>query len=128
MTMTVHPPSFVSEPRELRPRTSQPTTPARRPIPVALAAAISLALILVMLVIDGDAAADVRSEVPASIDSITVYVVQPGDSLWGIAQSLAGPDDDIRQLVDELKTVAGGADLQIGQQLILDSTTLSHSS
>jgi LysM domain len=30
------------------------------------------------------------------------YVVQPGDTLWGIASSLAGPQADPRPLVDRL--------------------------
>ena len=137
MTMTVQPTSFptqsLSTSLSTQPNQS-PTTPvpavaaATRSLSVALAAAVSLALILVLLVIDGDAAAGVSAEVPTPAASITVYVVQPGDTLWGIARGLAGPDTDIRPLVDELKAVAGGADLQIGQQLILDVTMLSHNS
>lgn len=50
-------------------------------------------------------------------ESITI-VVQPGDTLWGIASALA-PDDDPRQLVDDLEALAGGTVLQPGQQIVV---------
>jgi hypothetical protein len=50
-------------------------------------------------------------------DSITI-VVQPGDTLWGIASTL-DPDGDPRRLVDELEQIAGNGVLQPGQQLLI---------
>ena len=50
-------------------------------------------------------------------ESITV-VVQPGDTLWGIATTL-DPDGDPRRLVAELGAIAGDGPLQPGQQLVV---------
>jgi hypothetical protein len=47
-----------------------------------------------------------------------VYVVQPGDTLWGIAASL-GTDGDIRALVDDLAALAGPGPLEAGTRLDL---------
>ncbi|MEZ5141250.1 MAG: LysM peptidoglycan-binding domain-containing protein [Acidimicrobiales bacterium] len=47
------------------------------------------------------------------------YVVQPGDTLWGIARSLQ-PAGDVRSLVDELARRLEGRTLQPGMQLSLD--------
>ena len=50
-------------------------------------------------------------------ESVNV-VVQPGDTLWGIARALA-PEGDPRALVDQLSDLAGGAQIQPGQQLLV---------
>lgn len=50
-------------------------------------------------------------------ESVTV-VVQPGDTLWGIASAL-DPDGDPRRLVGELEQIAGQGVLQPGQQLVV---------
>lgn len=47
------------------------------------------------------------------------YVVQPGDTLWTIAERLA-PGDDPRPVVDALRAANGGPDLQVGSELVLD--------
>lgn len=47
------------------------------------------------------------------------HIVQPGDTLWGIATSLQG-EGDVRPLVDELARRAGPGGLQPGQRLSLD--------
>ncbi|MEO0492358.1 MAG: LysM peptidoglycan-binding domain-containing protein [Actinomycetota bacterium] len=54
-------------------------------------------------------------------ESVTV-VVQPGDTLWGIASTLT--DDDPRSLVDQLTDLAGGSQLQPGQQLVVPAQWL----
>lgn len=48
-----------------------------------------------------------------------VHVVQPGDTVWSIAQQLA-PDNDTRSVVRRiLKLNGGSAELQVGQRLVL---------
>lgn len=47
-----------------------------------------------------------------------VVVVQPGDTLWGIAAALA-PDRDPRPLVHELAELAGPGVLEPGRQLVI---------
>jgi LysM repeat protein len=47
-----------------------------------------------------------------------VWVVQPGDTLWGIAQRLE-PGADVRPLVDVLSREVHGRPLQVGQRLTL---------
>ena len=63
-----------------------------------------------------------RSPLPAAgTDSAAEYVVQPGDSLWSIAGKLA-PDADRRVVVDRLAATNTGADLQVGQRLVLPAS------
>lgn len=52
-----------------------------------------------------------------------IYVVRPGDTIWGIARRQAGPREDPRPLVDRLIHVNGlrGALIRPGQQLVLPS-------
>ena len=47
-----------------------------------------------------------------------VYVVQPGDTLWSIADAVA-PDVDRRDVVAQLSDAAGGSDLVPGQRIEL---------
>ena len=47
-----------------------------------------------------------------------VHVVEPGETMWSIAQSLQ-PGGDTAKLVHRLMKLNGGADLQIGQRLVL---------
>jgi Tfp pilus assembly protein FimV len=53
----------------------------------------------------------------------TAMVVQPGDTLWAIAERLQ-PEGDVRPLVDELARRAGGAAVVAGQRI--DLTGLGH--
>jgi LysM domain len=46
------------------------------------------------------------------------YVVQPGDTLWSIANEIA-PDDDPRVVVDALRAANGGPELEVGSRLTL---------
>jgi hypothetical protein len=45
-----------------------------------------------------------------------VYVVQPGDTLWTIAERLA-PEQDPRPIVDELRQLTGGVELDVGDRV-----------
>ena len=49
-----------------------------------------------------------------------VYVVQPGDTLWEIADKFNPEGTDIRHIVDELASITGGAQLQPGQRIVLN--------
>jgi hypothetical protein len=48
--------------------------------------------------------------------SAAVYVVQPGDTLWTIAERVA-PGDDPRPIVAELRDRHGDSELQVGDKL-----------
>jgi hypothetical protein len=53
---------------------------------------------------------------PTQAIAARVWVVQPGDTLWGIAHHLQ-PSGDIRPLVDRLSAEVHGRPLQVGQAL-----------
>ena len=55
---------------------------------------------------------------PARLAATRVWVVQPGDTVWGIARRLQ-PQGDIRSLVDQLSRQLGGRPLEVGQRLVL---------
>ncbi len=62
----------------------------------------------------GHAGAELDGPPPAP----EVYVVQPGDTLWSIADAVA-PDVDRRDVVAQLSDSAGGSDLVPGQRIEL---------
>jgi len=68
-----------------------------------------------------DAASTGRSPsaVSAAPAAGSVYVVQPGDTVWSIARGMQ-PAGDIRALVDRLVDRAGPGPLQAGQALSID--------
>jgi hypothetical protein len=72
-----------------------------------------LAVSRVVTVLGGEPAS-----VPERRPGAVTYVVQPGDTLWGIARSLQ-PDGDVRALVGRLARANGGAELSVGEQLVL---------
>jgi Tfp pilus assembly protein FimV len=51
--------------------------------------------------------------------STRTYVVQPGDTLWSIAEHLSGPGVDPRPLVDELEQANGSGTIVPGESLQL---------
>jgi LysM repeat protein len=68
----------------------------------------------------GSPGGEPRSHPRRAPAAVGTYVVRPGDTLWGIARRLAGPDADPRPLVDELAAsnhVRGA--LQAGTRLVL---------
>lgn len=79
-----------------------------------VAVVVGLALGLVLFVRHADATPTPEGRLAES----TTIVVQPGDSLWSLAATLA-PDGDLRALVSELETIAGGSVLQPGQRLVI---------
>ncbi len=84
---------------------------------VGVVLALLLALVGVFGLVGDKAGAD---DGTFSYVEPTLYIVQPGDSLWSIAEELH-PNTDPRPLVAELKAVAGTANLQIGQRLLIPS-------
>jgi hypothetical protein len=57
----------------------------------------------------------------SSLASNAVWVVHPGDTLWGIARSI-DPRGDVRPLVDRLETQVGGAPLYAGERIALPAS------
>lgn len=55
---------------------------------------------------------------PAAPITEDVYVVQPGDSLWSIAERVADGGDP-RPIVDALREQHGDAAVEVGQRLII---------
>jgi nucleoid-associated protein YgaU len=95
--------------------TRVPAAVYRRRRLVALAAVTFVASVVVILAGRvGHADAELDGPPPAP----EVYVVQPGDTLWSIADRVA-PDVDRRDVVSQLTDAAGGSDLVPGQRIEL---------
>ncbi|HMG40672.1 MAG TPA: LysM peptidoglycan-binding domain-containing protein [Acidimicrobiales bacterium] len=103
-----------------------PVRPLRRPLPdraTRIRRRRLAALLLVVLLALGLAAmlrwtaANVvgSDESPQPITS-SVYVVQPGDTLWSIAERVA-PGTDPRPVVAELRERNGDSELEVGDRL-----------
>ena len=83
--------------------------------------AVVLGLVLGVVLFGRQAGANRPAEQLAA-EAVTV-TVQPGDTLWTIARSLA-PDDDPRPLTDALVDLAGGTSLQPGQRIVIPGSLL----
>ena len=59
---------------------------------------------------------------PQSVKTVSMgqdsYVVQPGDTLWGIARAIQ-PSGDVRPMVDTLAARRRGAPLRVGERITL---------
>ena len=103
-----------------RPQRPDPATVARRRLVVlaGLAFFVCLALVLVQRL----DTAGVPTGTPSPTERIghAVHVVQPGETLWDIAEAVA-PDADPRVVVALLVEHNGDAPLQVGQRLVLPS-------
>ena len=58
------------------------------------------------------------ASVPERRPAPALHVVQPGETLWSIARSLQ-PEGDVRSLVRQLRDANGGAELDIGDRLVV---------
>jgi hypothetical protein len=112
--MTLPTPRRAATPRHRR--TSRATFRRRR-----IATAV---LALGVVVVAGQAGAALGGSTLAapgrrpSLSASRLVVVQPGDTLWGIARRLA-PNDDPRPIVDDLTRVYGRGPLVPGETLHL---------
>jgi LysM domain len=82
-----------------------------------MAAGLALALVFVV----GQMASSAMIATPAQpsrAPGTSVHVVQPGESLWSIAQQ-ERPRADMARLVDELLRLNGSSTIRVGQELIL---------
>jgi hypothetical protein len=100
--------------------TSLPHTVYRRRRALALLFVVSAATALLLALqgllgaLGGDPLASQRPGSPA----VSVYVVQPGDTFWGIAGRLR-PDEDPRPLVARMVAAHGSPVLVAGERLEL---------
>jgi hypothetical protein len=111
--------ALVGEPRAAvrrSPRTTPATYRRRRIVAVLVALAVVVAVGRVGVTLGGSPL--VTPERPPASQPAGAHVVQPGDSLWSIAQALA-PGEDPRPLVDELSRERGNAPLRPGEVIDL---------
>ncbi len=125
MTAVIAPTSLRSaSSQRVRPVRSQP--PLSRPaqgvsgnLAAVLAAVVALGVAIVVasriVMALGGAPASTSERHP---NNPQIHVVQPGESMWSIAQS-ARPDADIATIVRAMVVANGGSTLQVGQQLAI---------
>ena len=107
-----------------RARTEQPSTQVfvRRRLLVAFVFIAIVGALWVgggsVLANRGGAPASTSAVRPASVSSAASYVVQPGDTIWSIAQRFHGEGSQMRY-VDALVAINGGSALQVGQVMTL---------
>lgn len=102
--------------RQLRPAQRRPVHLTRRGRLLLLAGLVALMLGSFAF---GRSASQAASEAPAR-PPLQQVTVQPGDSLWSVAQEVA-PGRDPRGVVDMIQRLnrLSGPELQVGQQLLL---------
>jgi hypothetical protein len=91
----------------------------RRLVALALAAGTLLAAVAVGRMLWSAAVGTSPTEaIEAAPISGDVYIVQPGDTLWTIAERIA-PGEDPRPVVDALRERNGDAELVPGERLVV---------
>ncbi len=100
----------------------------RRSVSPGAVIVVAIVVIAAVLGFGGDAAAtgtvQPASDTSEVQDAIEIYIVQPGDTLWAIAGSIAMPGEDVRPLVDSLQEASGDSNLEVGQRIIIDHTMI----
>ena len=125
MAATVAPYTVVVPARVARRQAGSPALPARPSTQVYVRRRLLVSLVFVAVVVAlvagaGNVLAN-RGSAPASAAAVrpaTSYVVQPGDTLWSIAQANHGSAPQ-STYVDALVAINGGASLQVGQVITL---------
>ena len=91
----------------------------RRTLAVATLATVVFLVSLVATELVGHVNGSPGSTLVGAAGEPVVYVVQPGDTLWEIAERIGSPGVDLRYTVDRLATAAGGPLLRPGQRITL---------
>ena len=133
MTMTASLEHSAPQPFVRTHHTSAPSgvhvrTPSSPSINAWLAMATAAVIVAAFVGLGGDAAANgplqPASDQSAIVDAIEIYIVQPGDTLWSIATEVSVEGEDVRPIVDHLKSVAGGSALDVGQRIVIDHAAI----
>ena len=90
----------------------------RRLVALLLVALLAAALVLLANAVVVRTAGDGSPHTVAGTSEAAVHVVQPGETLWSIAQDLRG-SNDVRLVVDRLIDLNGRAPLVEGERLQL---------
>lgn len=130
MTMTASlersaPQPFARTHQTPTPSGAQSSSPS---INMWLAVATAAVIVAAFVGLGGDAAANgplqPASDQSAIVDTIEIYIVQPGDTLWSIATGVSAEGEDVRPIIDHLKSVAGGSALDVGQRIVIDHAAI----
>jgi hypothetical protein len=108
--------TWPSPPPFVRPRALPDRATRVRRRRLALLVLIALVGVVAAAMLRWTASTVVGSDEAPQPISAAVYVVQPGDTLWTIAERLA-PGDDPRPIVHELRDRNGDSELQVGDRL-----------
>ena len=106
---------------DLRPPSRRVALRRRRLVAAAALVILVLALQLAMHLASawlGGGSLAVPEPRSAAATASSVYVVQPGDTLWTLARR-AQPEGDVRELVGRLAAARDGRPLQAGQRIVL---------
>lgn len=90
----------------------------RRVVAAALAAVVAVAIVLLANAVVARTAGGGNPHPVAGTSEAAVHVVQPGETLWSIAQELRA-GTDVRLVVDRLIDLNGHAPIVVGQRLQL---------
>lgn len=90
----------------------------RRVVAAALAAVVAVAIVLLADAVVARTAGGGNPHPVAGTSEAAVHVVQPGETLWSIAQTLQA-GTDVRLVVDRLIDLNGHAPIVVGQRLQL---------
>lgn len=91
----------------------------RRLVALLLVVGVVFGGVVVAKAFTGGTFGSSRAETPPSPITQDVYVVQPGDNLWSIAQRVADGQDP-RPIVATLREQHGDAQLEVGERLVID--------